>query len=169
MRTAATIMATITDMVITTLINMMKLSRIFICAFAAAALLSCSKEQVGDPYILFEIHGKVMDADGNPLEGINVIAGQADVQKTNLNGNFTFFGRSVPSDHVLLTFEDKDGEMNGGEFVKKTMEIPVVEKTPGTSGNFKGTFFAGDVEVIMLSKNMEMNPDSGLIPQGNGN
>ena len=160
-------MATTTDTIM--LINMMKLYGIFICAFAAVALVSCSKEQNGDPFILFEVHGKVMDAAGNPLEGINVIAGQADVQKTNINGNFTFHGRTIPSDHVLLTFEDKDGDDNGGEFVKMAVEIPLRQKTPGTSGNFKGTFFAGDVEVVMVSKNVEMNPDSGLSPQGNGN
>ena len=159
---------TATDMAIITLINMRKLFRIFICAFAAVVLMSCSKEQAGDPFMLFEVHGKVMDVDGNPLEGIHVISGQADVQKTNLNGDFTFFGRSVPSEYVILTFEDKDGEEKGGEFVKKTMEISLVEKTPG-SGNFMGTFFAGDVEVVMLNKNMEMNPDSGLIPQGHRN
>ena len=171
MRTAATIMVTTTDMATTTLINMRKLSRIFICVFAAVALMSCSKEQNGDPFILFEVHGKVMDAAGNPLEGINVIAGQADVQKTNINGNFTFHGRTVPSDHVLLTFEDKDGDDNGGEFVTKTVEIPLRQKSPGTSGNYKGTFFAGEVEVVMVSKNVEMNPDpeSGLIPLGNWN
>ena len=163
-------MVTLTDMATTTHINMGKLSRIFICVFAAVALMSCSKEQNGDPFILFEVHGKVMDAAGNPLEGINVIAGQADVQKTNINGNFTFHGRTVPSDHVLLTFEDKDGDDNGGEFVTKTVEIPLRQKSPGTSGNYKGTFFAGEVEVVMVSKNVEMNPDpeSGLIPMGNG-
>ena len=164
-------MVTLTDMATTTLINMRKLSTIFICVFAAVALMSCSKEQNGDPFILFEVHGKVMDAAGNPLEGINVIAGQADVQKTNINGNFTFHGRTVPSDHVLLTFEDKDGDDNGGEFVTKTVEIPLRQKSPGTSGNYKGTFFAGEVEVVMVSKNVEINPDpdSGLIPLGNGN
>ena len=166
MRTAATITVTATITII--LINMRKLSKIFICVFAAASLMSCSKEPSGEPFMLFEIHGKVMDADGNPLEGIHVISGQADVQTTNLNGDFTFFGRAVPSDHVLLTFEDKDGDRNGGEFVKQTVEISLVEKTPG-SGNYKGTFFAGDVEVVMVNKNMEMNPDSGLVPQGYGN
>lgn len=155
--------ATTTDII--TLTKMMRLSGIFICILAAAMFISCSKEQNGDPFMLFEIHGKVMDADANPLENINVIAGQADVQKTNKNGNFTFYGRTAPSDHVLLTFEDKDGEDNGGEFVKMTMEIPVVQKTPGTSGNYKGTFFAGEVEVVMTSKNVEINPDSGLTPQ----
>ena len=151
-----------------TLINMQKHFNILLFVFAAVALGSCSKEQAGDPFMLFEVHGKVMDVDGNPLEGINVISGQADVQTTNLNGDFTFFGRAVPSDHVLLTFEDKDGDRNGGEFVKQTVEISLVEKTPG-SGNYKGTFFAGDVEVVMVNKNMEMNPDSGLVPQGYGN
>ena len=168
MRIVDTIMVTTTDTAITMLINMRKLSRIFFCAFAAAALMSCSKEQNGEPYILFEVYGKVIDADGNPLKDINVIAGQSDVKKTNLNGNFTFFGRTVPADHVSLTFEDKDGDNNGGEFVKKTVKIPLVVKTPGTDGNFKGTYFAGDVEVVMVSRNVEMNPDSGLTPQGNG-
>ena len=108
MRTAATI--TVTATITIMLINMRKLSKVFICAFAAVSFVSCSKEQSGEPFMLFEIHGKVMDADGNPLEGIHVISGQADVQKTNINGVFTFFGRSVPSEHALLTFEDKDGE-----------------------------------------------------------
>ena len=104
----------------TTHTKMKILRKIFTSALAATALLSCSKEQVGDPYMLFEVHGKVVDEDGNPLQGINVISGYSDVQVTNLNGSFSFFGRSVPSDRVLLTFEDKDGSNNGGEFVKTT-------------------------------------------------
>lgn len=162
----ATTMAMTTITVTTTLTKMKILRKIFTSALAAAALLSCSKEQVGDPYILFEVHGKVVDEDGNPLQGINVISGYSDVQVTNLNGSFSFFGRSVPSDRVLLTFEDKDGSNNGGEFVKTTKEISLNEKTPGSeTGNYKGTFFAGDVEIVMLKKESELNPDSGFIPQ----
>ena len=149
--------------VITMLINMRNLSKIFICTFAVAvALLSCSKEQADAPFMLFEVHGKVMDVDGTPLEGINVIAGQADVQTTNHNGDFMFYGRSVPSSHVLLTFEDKDGDKNGGDFVNQTVEISLNQKTPGTSGNYKGTFFAGDVEVFMVGRKLEMDTDSLL-------
>ena len=138
--------------------------RIFTLVLAAAALVSCSKEQLGDPYMLFEIHGKVMDVDGNPLQGINVISGYSDVQVTNINGSFSFYGRSIPSDRVMLTFEDKDGADNGGEFVKITKEISVNQKTPGSkTGNYKGTFFAGDLEIVMLQKESELNPDSGFI------
>lgn len=162
-------MDTITDIrliTVTTTITAITMltKRIFTLVLAAATLVSCSKEQVGDPYMLFEIHGKVMDVDGNPLQGINVISGYSDVQVTNINGSFSFYGRSIPSDRVMLTFEDKDGADNGGEFVKITKEISVNQKTPGSkTGNYKGTFFAGDLEIVMLQKESELNPDSGFI------
>jgi putative lipoprotein (rSAM/lipoprotein system) len=138
-----------------------------ISALAAILMMaaSCAKEQIGDPYMLFEVHGKVMDTAGNPLAGIRVSSGTSDVQTTNANGTFVFYGRSVPTLLVVLTFEDKDGENNGGEFSNLSMEIAVNEKTPGSKdGNFKGTYFAGEVEVVMLKKNDQMNPDSGFIP-----
>jgi hypothetical protein len=41
----------------------------------------------------------------------------------------------------------------------------VNEKTPGSAtGNFRGTYFAGGVDVIMINKNAEINPDSGFTP-----
>ena len=170
--TVVTTMTTVTIMVITiitvttTLTKMRILRKIFTSALAAASLLSCSKEQIGDPYMLFEVHGKVVDEDGNPLQGINVISGYSDAQVTNLNGSFSFYGRSVPSERVQLTFEDKDGDRNGGEFVKMTKEILLNEKTPGANtGNYKGTFFAGDVEIVMLKKESDLDPDSGFIPR----
>jgi hypothetical protein len=46
-------------------------------------------------------------------------------------------------------------------------DILVYEKTPGSEvGNFKGTYFAGDVEVILIKKDEDKihTPDSGLIP-----
>lgn len=126
---------------------------------------SCDKEQVGDPYMLFEIHGTVVDSDGNPLKGIHVTSGLSDAQTTNVNGVFTFYGRSAPTSLVVLSFEDKDGESNGGEFANLSMTVRVNEKTPGIAGdNFKGTYYAGGVEVVMLKKKDQMTPDSGLIP-----
>jgi putative lipoprotein (rSAM/lipoprotein system) len=126
---------------------------------------SCDKEQVGDPYMLFEIHGTVVDSEGNPLKGIHVTSGLSDAQTTNVNGVFTFYGRSAPTSLVVLSFEDKDGESNGGEFANLSMTVRVNEKTPGIAGdNFKGTYYAGGVEVVMLKKKDQMNPDSGLIP-----
>lgn len=144
---------------------MRTLFRILTVAAFMAMSASCNKEQIGDPYMLFEVHGTVLDVDGNPLGGILVSSGLSDQQTTSSSGTFSFYGRTAPASLVILTFEDKDGDMNGGEFSKLSMEIAVKEKTPGTSGgNFRGTYFAGGVEVIMLKKNDQMNPDSGLIP-----
>ena len=146
-------------------IAMKNLYRIFVVAVVVLMTASCSKEQLSDPYMLFEVHGTVVDTDGNPLGGIVVSSGLSDLQTTNMNGIFSFYGRSTPSSVVILTFEDKDGDKNGGEFSKISVEIPVNEKTPGSAaGNFRGTYFAGDVEVIMINKNAEKNPDSGFTP-----
>ena len=160
MRTVAMIM----DIII---ITAMRINiQLLLCVLAVAVSSSCSKEQVGDPYILFEVHGKVTDADGNPITGIKVLSGVTDAQETNSNGNFTFFGRSVPSASVILTFEDKDGDKNGGEFVTMSQEVSLIMKTSGSAtGNFKGTYYADKVTVVMLAKNLDRtDTDSGLIP-----
>ena len=148
------------------ILKMKKLYRIFTVAFAIMMFGSCSKEQVGDPYMLFEIHGKVVDAEGNPINGIQVSSGLSDVQTTNVNGSFEFYGRSAPSTLAVLTFEDKDGDKNGGEFVTLSKDISLNQKSPGTeTGNYKGTYFAGDVVVVLLKKDEQITtPGSGLIP-----
>lgn len=129
----------------------------------AMIMAGCSKqEQIGGPYMLVEIHGTVMDPDGNALQGIEVSAGQNSVVRTNVNGNFTFHGRLTPMTNPILTFEDKDGDRNGGEFIKKEEPIEVNEKIPADEkGNFKGKFFAQSVEIIMLPKNSQINPGDG--------
>lgn len=128
----------------------------------AVILVGCSKqEQIGGPYMLVEIHGTVMDPDGNVLEGIEVSAGQNSVVRTNVNGKFKFEGRLTPMAYPILTFEDKDGDRNGGEFIKKEEPIEVNEKIPADKkGNFKGKFFAQNVEIIMLPKNLDLTPVS---------
>lgn len=128
----------------------------------AVILVGCSKqEQIGGPYMLVEIHGTVMDPDGNVLEGIEVSAGQNSVVRTNVNGKFKFEGRLTPMAYPILTFEDKDGDRNGGEFIKKEEPIEVNEKIPADKkGNFKGKFFAQNVEIVMLPKNLDLTPAS---------
>ena len=128
----------------------------------AVILVGCSKqEQIGGPYMLVEIHGTVMDPDRNPLENIEVSAGQNSAVRTNVNGKFTFHGRLTPMTNPILTFEDKDGDRNGGDFIKKEEPITVNEKIPADKkGNFKGKFFAQNVEIMMLPKNLDLTPVS---------
>ena len=144
------------------------MSRSVILILAAMMLLSalsCTKDyKEGSPFILFEVHGTVMDADGNPIEGIQVSSGTAETRTTNVNGNFSFFGRGVPLSTATLKFEDNDKEDNGGHFLTTTRNVPLVLKTPGTgSGSYKGTYFAQDVEVVMILKEEGLDPDDGFI------
>lgn len=139
---------------------MRKFVGIIFFAACLAVSVSCSRQdQSGGEYILFEIHGSVTDQDGNPLEGIIVSSGMSDEVRTNQNGNFTFHGRCNPTEYVRLSFEDKDGEANGGSFLKRDENIPVKQKLPGDEdGNFKGKYFAQDVKVIMIGKTSEIQP-----------
>lgn len=141
-----------------------KVYSILAAVLAVVMISSCSKEQTGNPYMLFEVHGKVVDQEGLPISGIQISSGQADERRTNENGSFIFYGKSAPTSYVVLKFEDKD-EGNGGEFATQIIEIEVKQKSPGSeTGNYKGTYFAGGVEVVMLNKEDGVNPDSGLIP-----
>ena len=141
-----------------------KVYSIFAAVLAVVMISSCSKEQTGNPYMLFEVHGKVVNQEGLPISGIQISSGQADERRTNENGSFIFYGKSAPTSYVVLKFEDKD-EGNGGEFATQIIEIEVTQKSPGSeTGNYKGTYFAGGVEVVMLNKEDGVNPDSGLIP-----
>ena len=152
-------------MTITVILIMSRSVKLILAAMMVLSALSCTKDyQEGSPFILFEVHGKVVDVEGNPIEGIQVSSGTAEVKTTNVNGNFSFFGRSAPSATASLNFEDKDKEENGGYFLNAMKSVPLVLKSPGTSsGSYKGTYFAKEVEVVMILKEEGLDPDDGFI------
>lgn len=121
--------------------------------------VSCSeKKTIGNPYILYEIHGTVMDSEGNPIKGISVYSGDSQIDVTSSNGEFVIFGRSVPSDYADVVCEDKDGEENGGDFMKTSASVKLKLRSAG-SGNNQGNYFASDVEIVMLLKDEEIQGD----------
>ena len=64
----------------------------------------------------------------------------------------------------VIKFEDKDKEEKGGYFLNAMNSVPLVLKSPGTSsGSYKGTYFAQDVEVVMILKEEGLDPDDGFI------
>ena len=150
---------------ITAILIMSRFLKYILAALLVFSALSCTKNyQEGSPFILFEVHGRVVDVDGNPIEGIQVSSGTAEVRTTNVNGNFSFFGKGVPVSAATLKFEDNDKEDNGGHFLTTTRNVPLVLKTPGTgSGGYKGTYFAKDVKVVMILKEEGLDPDDGFI------
>ena len=119
---------------------------------------SCSnKENPGTPYILYEIHGTVVDQDGQPLKDIKVTSGTTDPVYTSVNGLFVLFGKTSPtaSQSVLVSFEDVDNENNGGTFQKASHYVDLNFRSAG-NGNNKGNYFASNVLVKMIPKNQGM-------------
>ena len=140
---------------------------------------SCSKKKtIGEPYILYEIHGTVYGAyyvddtytpeEGDmkrvtsPLKGIRVISdSSSEPAYTSNEGRFVVYGRSVPTDVVTIAFDDQDGEGNHGTFMRKTQLIELRQKSAGGDRNYEGYWIATDVEVNMFLKNdnLESDPD----------
>lgn len=64
----------------------------------------------------FAASGRVVDEEGNPIQGIRVKLGHETY--TDAMGGFYAFGRSQH-----LEFEDVDGEDNGGEFLPHSITL----------------------------------------------
>ena len=143
---------------------------------------SCSKKQtIGEPFILYEIHGVVygtyyVDNTETPetddkkkvtshLKGIRVISdSSSDPVYTSNEGRFVVYGRSVPTDEVTISFEDQDAESNHGTFTRKSQRVKLRQKSAGGDRNYEGYWIATDVEVTMFLKNdnLETDPDFNI-------
>ena len=66
----------------------------------------------------FQASGRVVDPEGEPIEGIHV---STDLVGgfTNKSGEFRVVGRLAE-----IHFTDDDGELNGGEFQLREIELP---------------------------------------------
>ena len=84
-------------------------------------------EMYGTPWADYEVKGKVLDADGDPIKGIKVslIEDQYNSQSTQSleNGTFKVSLGTIPFDKLKLTAQDIDGAENGGEFERKDIDL----------------------------------------------
>lgn len=161
--------------------RMMRFLRTVLLLVASLSLtaFSCSKKKtIGDPYMLFEVHGtvygdhKVADEstpqEGDsvlvtlPVKGIRVTSGNSEAVYTGSDGSFVIYGRSVPGSSVSLVFTDEDRYANGGPYQKQSKTVILRQRDAGDDLNYRGYWFASEVEVKMLLKNESLNPDPSL-------
>ena len=152
---------------------------VLICSIFTLMAFSCSKKKtIGDPYMLYEVHGtvygdqKVLDTSTPqeddyvtvtlPLKNIRVSSGDGDPAYTNADGKFVLYGRSNPGTSISLVFQDDDAAMNGGPYQKLTKTIELRQRDAGDSGNYSVYWFASGVEVKMLLKSESINPEPTL-------
>lgn len=130
---------------------------------------SCiAKAEYGCPHADFEAKGVVSDEDGNGIQGIRVVVSiddpspaytgdpHRDTLWTNHNGEYApetpYFMHSFDYlQSIKLDFEDVDGQENGGEYQKVSIEVPVFKVKEGDGNWYNGAYEAG-ANVTMLKK-----------------
>ena len=85
-------------------------------------------DMYGTPTADYEVKGKVLDADGDPIKGIKVILKHPSSlnilnSQSLADGSYTLSTKLMITNKLLLTTQDIDGAENGGEFEEKTVEL----------------------------------------------
>ena len=114
-----------------------------------------SVAEYGVPYATFEIKGKVVDSEGNPLKGIEVYG--EDIYEdmrvkttTDENGSFNLVQPEwFPAGEADICFEDVDGEENGGDFGKKTETVKLTQTEDGEGHWNDGVYSSEDLTIMM--------------------
>ena len=116
----------------------------------------------GTPSADYEIKGKVLDADGDPIKGIKVevqtyVAGPEPIpiiRKFSLDdGTYDASVQTFPVSKLRLVAQDVDGAENGGEFEEKTVELDFskVEAT-GDKGAWYSGKFSIEQDIVLEEK-----------------
>ena len=152
---------------------------IVLCSVFSLLSFSCSKKKtIGEPYILFEIHGTVYGKhktenvdtpqEGDykyvtgPVKGIRVSSGQAEPVYTDSKGRFVLYGRQAPSDAATLVFIDDDAALNGGPYQRASVNVKMRQRDGGDDRNYEGYWFASGIEVELLLKNESLDTDDSF-------
>lgn len=114
----------------------------------------------GTPVVEFHLSARVVDSEGNPIEGIEVRTkyGAGFDSKTGFSdyqGNIDAYTRYAhPGSFNELIFLDVDGEANGGEFAELTLNIAdkLVQVEEGDGAWNMGGYKAELGDVVMSLK-----------------
>ena len=130
-----------------------KLAALFLgpLGFASCGEIETPPPMYGQPYANFKALGTVRDEDGNPIQGIQVTVRQhwSHVEPpdnklfTDANGTYQLIREVFDGpESVTVTFEDVDGEENGGEFASAEVSPEVVQTKKGDKVWYGGAFEA---------------------------
>lgn len=113
-------------------------------------VMGCVPVMYGSPSATYEVKGKVLDNEGNPINGIKIVL-QDDATDPNPyeiaesqsleNGDYKIRNTILPRSKLYLSVEDIDGTENGGEFEEQTIELDFskVEATGDKGAWYEGT------------------------------
>ncbi len=109
--------------------NKIILTALSILGFTGCAETNETPRMYGTPEVDFQYSGAVTDTEGNPIKGIQVTIGSEGSVTTDENGNFSAEILDSYGATSSVTFNDIDGEENGGEFASKEISLYDLEPT----------------------------------------
>lgn len=128
-------------------------------------VMGCVPVMYGSPSATYEVKGKVLDNEGNPINGIKIVL-QDDATDPNPyeiaesqsleNGDYTIRNTTLPRSKLYLSVEDIDGAANGGEFEEQTIELDFskVEAKGDKDAWYEGTKSL-EKQIVMQEKSDE--------------
>ena len=115
------------------------------CIFALALLALVGCEEKHEPYYVLTVVGTVVDEAGEPIQGIHAYPEGGDFEGrdgyTDYLGKFGGHAHLAPRNQWTMIFEDVDGDYNGGEYERLTVDIsqkvtaPIAPDEWGYSGS----------------------------------
>lgn len=106
-------------------------------------LVGC--EEKHEPYYVLYVVGTVVDEAGEPIQGIHAYPEGGDFEGrdgyTDYLGKFGGHAYLAPRNQWTMIFEDVDGDYNGGEYERLTIDIsqkvtaPIAPDEWGYSGS----------------------------------
>lgn len=137
------------------------MKRVISLLLVALAALSagCEKGTDNEPYYVLTIVARVVDAEGNPIQGILMHPEGANfcgrTGYSDYKGDIDAFAHLKPGQERVMIFEDIDGEYNGGEYATLRLDvghlIPPYSNTPDEWG-YVGSSFVELGDVVMQTK-----------------
>ena len=103
-------------------------------------------DEYGSPYASYEVKGKVTDQQGEPIQGIQVTCDALYMEPvfTESDGSYALYGDGFPREKIQVTFEDVDGEENGGLFAARSVSAETRQVQDG-EGNWDFGVYEAEV------------------------
>ena len=118
-----------------------RISAWLLCLIGFGSSVACSPgmvaDEYGSPYASYEVKGKVTDQQGEPIQGIQVTCDAMYIQPvyTESDGSYALHGDGFPREKIQVSFEDVDGEENGGLFASRSVSAETHQVQDG-DGNW---------------------------------
>ena len=114
----------------------------------------------GSPNADWSVKGKVIDENGKPVGGLQVVIDYNDQEgwpvdtlKTRSDGGYSLEDNGFPFHQLKVEVEDIDGEAGGGQFQKATLIVRDIQYKHGDGAWYSGHADIAVPDIVVYKKN----------------